>query len=362
MPTGRRRTLQDRARQATARHRTNGTRVLLASVAACAAGLVIAAPAGALPVITGSDADVWNAASPGGRYVLTTDERNRRIAWALEETAPGEDGPMPGRVRTGTGRSPLTVAPTDIGDGTFRLTASDRDGDPVRRTFLVDRTPPVIVLTQPAVGWTVLQGVAAVAAYTCTGATSCAGTVPAAAPLDTSRAGDAAFRVDASDAAGNSAVVQAAYRILPPDAPLPSPPTTGPPTPPAPAAPGTALIPPAPTTPGVVVARAGTGPRPLNAARMRPRLNGAVASRRPVLRWPAIRGARLFNVQVFRIRAGAAPAKVASIFPSANRVRLPPGRLRDGARYAWRVWPFMRGGYPAAPFGVSLFKVRIRTR
>jgi hypothetical protein len=103
-------------------------------------------------------------------------------------------------------------------------------------------------------------------------------------------------------------------------------------------------------------------PRPLNAARLLPHLNGVVRTNRPVLRWPAIVGARFFNVQVFRLRPGAPAAKVASIFPRANRVRLPPRRLRDRGRYAWRVWPFIRGGYTAAPLGLSLFSVRIARR
>jgi hypothetical protein len=324
-------------------------------VAACGACLAIAAPAGAVPAISGSDADVWNAASPGVRYVLTTDERNRRISWSLQEIDAGEDGPVPGGSRSGRSRSPVTVVLPDIGDGTFRLVARDRDDRPARRTFVVDRTVPTIRLTQPAQGSTVLQGAVVAAAYSCTGAISCAGTVAPGAPLDTSRPGDAAFRVDASDAAGNSAVVQATFRVVAPDPIVPAPPGPTPPNPPAPAA----IVPPAPTTPGVVTARARTGPRPLNAARLLPHLNGVVTSGRPVLRWPAIVGARFFNVQVFRLRPGAAAAKVASIFPRTNRVRLPPGRLRDRARYAWRVWPFMRGGYTAAPLGVSLFSVRL---
>jgi hypothetical protein len=134
-----------------------------------------------------------------------------------------------------------------------------------------------------------------------------------------------------------------------------------PPVPPEPATPA-APAPPAPTTPGIVTVRAGAEPRPLNAARLLPHLNGVVASRRPVLRWPAIVGARFFNVQVFRLRPGAAASKVASLFPHRNVVRLPPGRLRDGARYAWRVWPFMRGGFTHAPLGLSLFSVHLGRR
>ena len=63
---------------------------------------------------------------------------------------------------------------------------------------------------------------------------------------------------------------------------------------------------------------------------------------------------------MFRLRAGAEPAKVASLFPRVNRVRIPPGRLVRGARYAWRVWPFMRDGYTVSPLGLSIFSVSLR--
>jgi hypothetical protein len=341
-------------------HRRCRIGALLAALV-CGATLGLAAPAGAVPAISGSDGDVWNAASPGVRYVLTTDEANRRISWTLEETEPGADGPVPGGSRSGSGRSPVTVLLSSIGDGTFRLVARDRDREPARRTFVVDRTPPVIRVTQPADGWTVVQGVAAAAAYSCSGAISCAGTVEPRAALDTSRLGPATFRVDASDAVGNSAVVLTTFHVLAPDSPVPAPPVPAPPVPPEPATPA-ASVPPAPTTPGVVAVRAGPRPRPLNAARLLPHLNGVVASRRPMLRWPAIVGARFFNVQVFRLRPGARASKVASLFPKTNRVRLPRGRLRDGGRYAWRVWPFMRGGFTAAPLGLSLFSVRLGRR
>ena len=330
----------------------------LLAAAVFGATLGPAARASAVPAISGSDADLWSAASPGVRYVLTTDEGNRKIAWTLEETDPGEDGPTPGGSRSGNSRSPVTVLLPDIGDGTFRLVARDREREPARRAFLVNRTPPAIRVTQPTEGWTVVQGTAAAAAYSCNAAISCAGTVAPGAPLDTSRVGATAFRVDASDAAGNSTVVQTTFRVLAPNAPGPAPPVPAPPMPATPAPP----VLPAPTTPGIVTLRAGAGPPPLNAARLLPHLNGVVTSRRPVLRWPAIVGARFFNVQVFRLRPGAPPSKVASLFPRTNTVRPPRDRLRDGGRYAWRVWPFMRGGFTAAPLGLSLFSVHLGRR
>jgi hypothetical protein len=67
-------------------------------------------------------------------------------------------------------------------------------------------------------------------------------------------------------------------------------------------------------------------------------------------------------VQVFRLRVGAQPAKVASLFPRTNRVRVPPRRLKIRVRYAWRVWPFMRAGYTRTPLGLSIFSVDPRRR
>ena len=84
---------------------------------------------------------------------------------------------------------------------------------------------------------------------------------------------------------------------------------------------------------------------------------GAVlTSKRPILRWPARRGARLYNLQVFRLR-GASITKVVSAFPHLNRIRVPARRLAFGHRYVWRVWPYLARGYPARPLGLSFFDV-----
>ena len=72
--------------------------------------------------------------------------------------------------------------------------------------------------------------------------------------------------------------------------------------------------------------------------------------------------ARLYNVQVFRLRPGARALKVASLFPRGNRVRIPSDRLVDGARYAWRVWPFTRTGYSTGPLGLSIITVDLGRR
>ena len=67
----------------------------------------------------------------------------------------------------------------------------------------------------------------------------------------------------------------------------------------------------------------------------------------------------MYNVQVFSVR-GASVRKVLSAFPASPRLRVPPRTLDLGERYYWRVWPYLRGGYPKEPIGVSFFDVRER--
>jgi hypothetical protein len=340
--------------------RRGGRGVAVACAVAAGGGALLAAgPAGAAVSITGSDADVWNAGSPAVRYAITSDTGGGRLGWALQELDPGEDGPMGDRPRAGTGRSPLALTLQDVGDGTFLLTAADRDARPVQRRFVVDRTAPAITIARPLDGATLGLGDAATADYSCKGAVRCIGSVAPGSPIDTSRAGAATFRVEAVDGAANASALQTAYTILAPTPAPPDPSAPATPAPPAPTTPATPVTPPVLISPGAVTVQPGT-PRTLNAGRLVPHLNGVVHTARPTLRWPAIVGAKLFNVQVFRLRSGRAPHKVASVFPKRNRVRLPPRRLVDGARYAWRVWPYMRNGYTAAPLGLSLFSVRLR--
>ena len=178
------------ARESAVRRRSRHI-VAVAGTAALAAGLAGAGPAGAVPSITGTDGDVWNAASPATTYVLTAQSPGARITWELEGPGGGGGSGPGGPGRSGDGRSPITVSLPGLGDGTFRLAARERGlfGGRAARAFLVDRTAPTIAISRPLDGSSVAQGGSLLAAYACDGATSCAGTVPSGAGLDTTSPG-----------------------------------------------------------------------------------------------------------------------------------------------------------------------------
>ena len=66
--------------------RTRPRRLLAAAATAAlaGAGAATAGQAGAAITITGTDADVWNAAGPAPAYVITSDSPSRRIAWSVQ--------------------------------------------------------------------------------------------------------------------------------------------------------------------------------------------------------------------------------------------------------------------------------------
>lgn len=295
--------------------RSNRTRATRRIVVAGAGAIALAAAAPALgaPAISGSDVDAWNAANPEPDYTITGVSRRSRIFWAV----PGVD--------SGDGRSPVRVRLRGIPDGAYRLIAvegSEVDEDLVAvRNFRVDTTPPVVTIRRPVAGDLLDRGSAVTADYSCEGAVTCAGPVPSGAPLGLSVVGPAEFRVSARDDAGNEAVAAVSYAVRPP----------------------------------VVVAAA--RPTTVRARTLRPRAGVRVTSRRPTLRWRGHPAARLYNVQVFRVRPDRT-TKVLSAFPRRSRLRVPAGKLAFGERYVWRIWPYLSGGYPSRPLGLSYFDVR----
>ena len=303
---------------------------------AVAIALAAAGSATAAPTISGSDTDVWNASQPEPAYTITASTRGLRIFWRVAG------------VDAGNGRSPLTVKLEDLQDGSYALQASEGTNDAGfsaafarTRAFRVDVTPPTITITQPAAGGVFAQGATILADYACAGAVSCAGPVAPGAAIDTGSAGAKGFRVTAKDDAGNEATADAGYSVLAPPA---SPPV------PAPVAATTTVT--APRSVALVT------PATVNARMLTPRRGATIATRRPLLRWPRLERARLYNLQVFRLR-GSTAVKVLSVFPRVTRYRVPPKRIAFGDRYVWRVWPYLLAtGFPKRPLGLSFFDVR----
>ncbi len=272
----------------------------------------LAPTASAAPAISGTDGDVWNASNPVPTYVMTGSRDRATIFWQVPTFA------------AASGRSPATVRLEGIPDGTYRLLALEPfrgAPDISERTFRVDVTPPVISIRQPVSGASFAKGAKALADYSCEGAATCEGSVAAGRPLATSRTGPATLSVKARDDAGNETTAAVNYVVAPP------------------------------------ARTASTPPKAINARALRPRIGVRVTSRRPVLRWRGRAGARLYNVQVFRLRGGVAK-KVLSAFPRRSRYRFPARRLAFGERYVWRVWPHIGGRYAGKPLGLSYFDVR----
>ena len=174
---------------------------------------------------------------------------------------------------------------------------------------------------------------------------ACTGTVDRGAPLDTSQAGPATFSVRALDDAGNESLSSVDYFVraaLPFESVL---------------LPGRdSAVMPSPVAQSSRSAPWRPGTR--EARRLRPAAGAIIGTRRPLLRWKAYPGARLYNVQVFRLRGRTSLTKVVSTLPRLNRFRVPAGRIAWGTRYIWQVWPYLGRGYPSRPLGLSYFSVR----
>ena len=306
-------------------------------VVAAAAFAIGAAPALGAATISGSDDDVWNAATTP-TYTITGSAPGVEIKWSLRTgDSDGSDD------LNNTGYSPLTVPLPGLSDGTgYRLIAKetgDHDPDKTRRRFAVDTTPPRVEIATPAPGAVYAQGQRVEADYTCD-ESICVGSVPDGGLVPTATPGPQSFVVTASDPAGNIVTARRDYTVQ---------------------GARSAHARPARAPPGVVTPASARKPAvlpsPDDARDMRPRLGATVRSTQPLLRWKKVRGATLYNVQVFRL-AGKRFVKVLSIFPATNHVRVPAGRLMPGAVHVWRVWPMVHGSYTAKPLGISNFEVR----
>lgn len=313
--------------------RLRSGRMILALVAGVVAYALVVAVALGAPTISGSDSDVWNASRVPVTYTITPSSAGARITWVI----------LQGTRQVASGKGSPAKAPA-LADGSYVLVATEHDSNgtssSARRKFVVDTTPPIVVLSSPLGGATFTVGQVVASAYGCVGAVSCVGPVPSGTPIDTAAAGPHAFPVTATNQAGNIASVVHGYTVVAPPPP-PPPPTPPPPTPPS--------APPAVTTRLIL-------PTTFHADRLRPRRGALLRTTRPELRWRARHGARLYNVQIFQLD-GQRFIKVLSAFPRVNRLRVPAGRLRRGIPLVWRVWPMVGRRFTRTPEGASFFEV-----
>jgi hypothetical protein len=306
--------------------------------------VVWAAPALGAATISGADGDVWNATTTP-TYTIAGSAVGVELHWVLSKERPTT--PTASNA-INTGPSPQTVAFPGLPEADrYQLWAwQDRDlRGLARREFAVDTTPPKVLITTPAPGAVYAQGQQVEADYRCD-ERLCVGSVPDGALIPTATSGVQSFSVTATDRAGNVVTVKRDYTV---GGPAPIPLTPAPLVPPPP--------PVAAAAPAVTGEPAPVLPPPENARRLRPRLGAKIVSTRPVLRWRAAKDAKFYNVQVFRL-VGKRLIKVLSVFPSANHVRVPAGRLIHGATHVWRVWPMVDGSYTPKPLGISNFEVR----
>lgn len=251
-----------------------------------------------------------------------------------------------------------------------QTTPAGNTGAAAEKVLVVDRTGPAVPAissrpepaatdTTPSFGWTpretggtfewmLRDGLGAPIAGSTTNGTS--------VELGPLGVGSFTFQVRQIDAAGNAGgwAGPVPFSILP-----------------APDQPGT---PPPAATPAATTAGTSTGTKPnppkgsskikpqtSNTSRLKPSAGSVLTTVRPRLRWKKVKGATLYNVQIFRMK-GSKFTKVHSVFPRGTSVTVPRGRLAKGERYVWRVWSFKGRSAASRPIGVSYFDVAAAKR
>jgi hypothetical protein len=126
----------------------------------------------------------------------------------------------------------------------------------------------------------------------------------------------------------------------------------------------TNLVPGTGAGPGLVpIAPGRTVPSTQNVKALTPKKGTKITTLRPRVSWKRVRGAKLYNLQFFRV-SGTRLIKVHKAFPTGTTYRVPPKKLKAGWRVVWRVWPFLtaKNDYSKQPLGVSFFDVGATAR
>ena len=171
----------------------------------------------------------------------------------------GEGASGPGLAScAGTVATGQPIDTSTLGAHSFTVTATSQDGQTATKAVVYTvAAPPSAQINSPANGATYNQGQVVNAAYDCgdgasgPGVASCAGTVAAGQPIDTSTLGTHSFTVTASSQDGQTAATTIHYTVTAPTPPPPPPPGGGSSSPPPP--PGGGSSNPQPLAPEVTV-------------------------------------------------------------------------------------------------------------
>ena len=187
-----------------------------------------------------------------------TTYRQGQAVNAVYDCAEGASGPGLASC-AGTVAAGQPIDTSTLGAHSFTVTATSRDGQTATKAVVYTvAAPPSAQINSPANGATYSQGQVVNAAYDCAegasgpGLSSCAGTVAAGQPIDTSTLGIHTFTVTASSKDGQTGATTIHYTVTAPTPPPPPPPSGGSSNPPPPP-PGGGSSNPQPSAPEVTV-------------------------------------------------------------------------------------------------------------
>jgi uncharacterized repeat protein (TIGR01451 family) len=185
-------------------------------VGSATADVTVAPPDTVAPVTEATASPVPNAVGWHNTNVTVTLTASD-TGWGVQKLTYSTGGP-----ETTVAGSRATIPITSEGATTIMYRAHDVAGNveaAKQMVIRIDRTAPGITITKPSER-TYVQGSNVVADYGCTdtgsGIASCAGPVASGAAVDTASSGARAFKVSASDIAGNEAARSVTYTIVRP--------------------------------------------------------------------------------------------------------------------------------------------------
>lgn len=219
-------------------------------IASCRDSAGVSSPGRLATGVVGAHADTVPATSKDGQTATETISYTVAAAPSAQINSPanattyqqgqavnaaydcGEGASGPGLAScAGTVATGQPIDTSTLGAHSFTVTATSQDGQTATRAVVYTvAAPPSAQISSPANGATYSQGQVIDAAYDCAegargpGVASCAGTVAAGQPIDTSTLGTHSFTVTASSQDGQTAATTIHYTVT---APTPPPPPAG---------------------------------------------------------------------------------------------------------------------------------------